>query len=302
MNRALRPLRPWLVLLLAVSCTADRAPGNDTALPEGSPPEDSLPRARASTWNRAAGSMFAVRTTGTQAWLVNPAWGDVQALDTLTATTWDVEGAELAMIDGGQVVGIGRVIGLRYDSTCAGWPTAQLVAVTTPPTWRVAFPEGAVEGVPFDSLPVLSSADSAMRARAGALAASRLPDDTVSAFRGRPFIVRQASRFSIGADTIGTLFEVVRLVPQEANPLQEQILILTEEDPSRPAENVFHRREIGAEESMGSIELLGVLRVRSTGRLALLVRREREAGFVLEWIERTRRGWFVRWRSATDGC
>jgi hypothetical protein len=302
MNRA---LRPWLVVLLAVSCTADRAPGNDTALPEGSPPEDApRPGARGSTWNSSAGSWFAVRSgTGTVAWLVNPAYGDAEVLDTLTAATWNVEGKELAMLDGGQVVGIGRVIGLRYDSTCAGWPTAQLVAVTTPPAWRVAFPEAAVEGVPFDSLPVLSSADSAARARAGALAASRLPDDTVSAFRGRPFIVRQASRFSIGSDTIGTMFEVVRLVPQEANPLQEQILIITEEGGSRPAENVFHRREIGAEESMGSIELLAVLRIKAGGRLAILVRRERETGFVLEWIERSPRGrWVVRWRSATDSC
>jgi hypothetical protein len=202
------------------------------------------------------------------------------------------------------VVGAGRISGVRYDSTCAGWPTASIVGDTPGgAAWRIAFPEGAVDGISHDSLPVLSPADSAARARAGALAASRLPDDTVSAFRGRPFIVRQASRFSIGGDTLGTLFEVVRLVPQEANPLQEQILILTEEGPSRPVVTVFHEREIGAEEAMGSIELLGVLRVRTTGRLAALLRRERESGFVLEWIERAPNGrWTVRWRSATDGC
>ena len=208
------------------------------------------------------------------------------------------------MLDGAQVVGVGRVSGLRYDSTCAGWPVATVVSpVVGTSSWRVAFPERAVEGLAFDSLPMLSSADSASRTRDGALAASRLPDDTVSAFRGRPFTVRQASRFSIGADTIGTVFEVVRLVAQEANPLQEQLLIVTEEGESRPAEPVLHEREIAAEESMGSIELLGVLRVRASGRLAILVRRERETGFVLEWIERSPRGkWSVRWRSATDGC
>ncbi|HEY5544758.1 MAG TPA: hypothetical protein VIK50_01780 [Gemmatimonadaceae bacterium] len=300
-----RALRPWLVLLVAVSCTGERAPGNDTASPEGSPPDGTPRTARTSTWNRAAGAMFAVRSgTGTIAWLVNPAYGDAQALDTLTAVAWNVEGAQLSMIDGAKVVGTGRISGLRYDSTCAGWPTASIVMETgTATEWRLAFPEGSVEGATFDSLPILSAADSAARARAGALAASRLPDDTVAAFRGRPFIVRQASRFSIDADTVGTVFEVVRLVPQEANPLQEQILIITEEGSSRPAATAFHEREIGAEESTGSIELLGVLRVRSSGRLALLVRREREAGFVLEWIERSRDGtWVVRWRSATDSC
>lgn len=302
MNRA---LRSWLALLLAVACSGERAPGNDTASPGGSPAEGAPRSGRPSTWNRSAGALFAVRSgTGAIAWVVNPAYDNAQALDTLTSASWNVEGTQMTMLEGGEVIGTGRVSGLRYDSTCAGWPTASIVTETGPPvSWRVAFPEGSVEGAAFDSLPVLSAADSASRARAGALAASRLPDDTVAAFRGRPFIVRQASRFPIGADTMGTLFEVVRLVPQEANPLQEQILILTEEGSSRPAVLAFHEREIGSEESMGSIELLGVLRVRSSGRLALLVRREREAGFVLEWIERSANGsWVVRWRSATDSC
>ena len=305
MNRALRSLRLLLALFLAVSCTSERAPGNDTALPDEPPPEGTAPRARTSTWNSSAGALFAVRSgTGPNAWLINPAYGDVQALDTLTASSWNVEGAELAMLDGAQVVGVGRVSGLRYDSTCAGWPVATVVSpVVGTSSWRVAFPERAVEGLGFDSLPMLPSADSASRTRDGALAASRLPDDTVSAFRGRPFIVRQASRFAIGDDTIGTVFEVVRLVAQEANPLQEQLLIITEEGASRSAELVFHEREVGAEESMGSIELLGVLRIKSSRRLALLVRREHETGFVLEWIERSPRGkWNVRWRSAADGC
>jgi hypothetical protein len=304
MNRSLRPLRRWMTLLVVMSCTSERAPGNDTALPEGSPPEGEPPRARVSTWNASAGALFAVRGPGAHAWLVNPAYGAAQVLDTLTAATWNVEGAELAMLDGAQVIGVGRVTGLRYDSTCAGWPTASVVSATLgTAAWRVAFPERAVEGVAFDSLPMASAADSASRARAGALAASRLPDDTVAAFRGRPFIVRQASRFSIGADTTGMVFEVVRLVAQEANPLQEQLFIVTEEGESRPAAVVFHAREIAGEESMGSIELLAVLRVRASGRLAILIRRERETGFVLEWIERSPRGrWSVRWRSAADGC
>ena len=303
MNRALRLLQPWLALLVFASCTADRAPGKDTATPEGSPPEEEAPRARGSTWNASAGALFAVHTTGAMAWVVNPAYGDAQVLDTLTASSWNVEGVELAMIDGAQVVGAGKVTGLRYDSTCAGWPTAALVAAPAPASWRVAFPAGSVEGFGFDSLPVLSAADSGARARDGALAASRLPDDTITAFRGRPFIVRQSNRFFTGADTMVTIYEVVRLVAQEANPLQEQILILTEEGSSRPVEDVFHEREVATEESMGSIELLAVLRMKSTGRVAVLLRRERESGFMLEWIERSARGtWYVRWRSAVDSC
>lgn len=297
-------VRPWLVLALAVSCTGDRAPAKDTAASVELPPDDSTRPPRTSTWNSAAGELFAIHApNGGPAILVNPAYGDAQALDTLTGAVWNVEGAQLSMIDGAFVVGTGRVSGVRYDSTCAGWPTATLSADPAASTWRVAFPEGRVDGLPLDSLPILTAVDSAARARAGALAASRLPDDTIAAFRGHPFTVRQASQFSIGADTLITMFEVVRLVAQEANPLQEQLLILTAGGPGREPVTVFHAREVGEEEKMGSIELLAVLRVRSSGRLALLVRRERESGVTLEWIERTAPGnWVVRWRSATDGC
>lgn len=297
--------RPY-AFLFVIACSAERGPENDTALVEVSPPDDPMRPPRVSTWNRAAGELFAVRgANGGQAFIVNPSYGDAQALDTLTAAEWNVEGSTLSLLDGSQVLGSGRVTGLRYDSTCAGWPTATLNVESAPATtiWRVAFPEGAVDGLPFDSLPVLSPTDSAARARAGALAASRLPDDTIAAFRGRPFTVRQAHQFAIAADTIVMMYEVVRLVAQEANPLQEQLLIITEEGPGREPTGVFHAREVAEEEKIGSIELLGVLRVTSTGRMALLVRRERESGFVLEWIERSPRGnWTVRWRSATDSC
>jgi hypothetical protein len=306
MKRAPGPFFTTVLLLLMLSsCRGERAPGNDTALPEGSPPDSASPVAPASTWNRAAGSLFAVKATnGAVAWLINPLYGAAQALDTLTSANWNVEGSMLTLIDGATVAGTGRITALRYDSLCAGWPTGSLTADSgSTTTWRVAFPPGTVDGIAFDSLPILSAPDSATRARDGALAASRLPDDTAAAFRGRPFNVRQASRFQVGTDTVVTLYEVVRLVAQEANPLQEQTLIITEEGPGREATAAFHRREIGVEESMGSIELLGVLRVRSPGRIALLIRREREAGFVLEWIERSSRGaWNIRWRSATDGC
>ena len=287
-------MRPWLVLILAVSCTGERAPAKDTTVVEESPPADPVRPPRPSTWNSAAGEFFAVRAvSGGPAILVNPAYGDAQSLDTLTAETWNVEGTRLSLLDGAFLLGTGRVSGVSYDSTCAGWPTAAVEAAPAAGTWRVAFPEGAVDGLPMDSLPILTSADSLARTRAGALAASRLPDDTSALFRGRPFTVRQAHQFATG-DTIVTMFEVVRLVAQEANPLQEQLLILTEGTPGGEPVMVFHAREVGEEENTGSIELLAALRVKTTGRLALLIRRERESGFVLEWIERTPRGaWTV---------
>jgi hypothetical protein len=45
-----------------------------------------------------------------------------------------------------------------------------------------------------------------------------------------------------------------------------------------------------------------VLRIRSTGTIALLVRREQEGGYRLQWIEQSPSGWRLRWQSALDGC
>lgn len=298
----IRRLRSWLPLLLAAACGRERAPGNDTAVAEGVPPAGEDRPAAVSSWDAGAGAFFAVRSPGGAAWLVNPAYGAAQALDTLA--TWDVEGTSLTLLEGGTMVGTGRVSALRYDSTCAGWPQASIVPdAGGTPGWRVAFEGGRVEGIGFDSLPSLAPADSAARARAGALAASRLPDDTATAFRGRPFIVRQASRFPVAGDTVATLYEVQRLVPQEANPLHEQILLIAAETATGDLPGAYHERHVGFEEAISSIEVVGVLRVKATGRVGILVRREREGGFVLEWIERhPRLGWRLRWRSAIDGC
>ena len=119
-----RSWRPFAFLLI-VACSGERAPGKDTVTVEELPPDDSARTPRVSTWNRAAGEFFAIRGANNgPAFIVNPSYSDVQALDTLTVSEWNVEGRRLSLLDGSQVLGLGRVTGLRYDSTCAGWPTA----------------------------------------------------------------------------------------------------------------------------------------------------------------------------------
>lgn len=292
----------WLAVLAVWSCSGDRSPRNDTATPERSPPTGA-PATRSTAWEFRAGRLFAIRSANGTAWLVNPAWAEDQDLDSLTEASWNPSGDTLEAFDGAMLAGRGRLDALHYDSTCAGWPTVSFADPVLPP-WRVAFPAGRANGVSFDSLPGLSAGDSAVRVRAGALAASRLPGDTASAFRGHPFTVRQAIRFPVAPDTMALLFEVVRLVAQEANPLEEKIIMVVEEGPAgAPPRTRYAERVIALEETMPSLDVLGILRIRATGRLAILVRREREGGFLLEWIERTATGdWRVRWRSALDTC
>jgi hypothetical protein len=304
MSKAIRWGR-WLLAATAVACAGgEETPRKDTVPADTSPAVPRRPVASGAwRWESRAGTIFLV-STGTDeiGRLIRPTYTADQILDTLDMVDPAVVNTDFDLISGGSVVGIGRASDARTDSTCVGWPT---VRVASAEPWRVAFPTGRVEPVAFDSLPAWSPRDSARVTTIGARAASRLPGDTASAFRGRPFVVRQAIRFGTGGGSSAILFEIVRLVPQEANPLQEQIVMIVEDRPpdANGPDAVFYARTIGLEESLSSIDLLAVVRVTASGRMALLLRRDREGGFLLQWIDRDASGrWTVTWESAIDSC
>jgi hypothetical protein len=297
----------WRILAATTLACAggEESPGKDTAPPPPSPADGpAAPAVRPWNWDRNAGAYFVIRSgAGESGRLVDPAFGYDQLLDSLVALRPGADADSFDLIGGVLLPGTVRIEDVHLDSSCVGWPTGRL-SPRPAPTWRVAFPAGQLAGIAFDSLPALPARDSAAVTADAARAASRLPDDTSQAFRGRPFIVRQANRFPLPDSVTAGLIEIVRLVPQEANPLQEQIVMILERraggDRWEPA---FHVRSIGLEETLSSLDLLAVLQVRSTGRVALLVRRDREGGFVLQWIERVAPGrWRITWQSALDSC
>jgi hypothetical protein len=288
----------WLLLsATSLACSGgDDPPRKDTPPPDSSPAAPpSLPPARPPAWNADAGRLFLLHDSARGVRVIDPAFTDDQALDTIIAPP--VTTLAIDLIDHGTAVGTATIDSVRIDSSCVGWPAATISGADNV-TWRVAFPAGRVDVIPFDSLPALSAADSASRVTAAARAASLAPADTASAFRGRPYVVRQANRFTIDSTSV-TLAEVVRLVPQEANPLHEQLVLLMR---AGAAEPVFSLRQVGLEEGLAALELVAVLRIRSTGTIALLVRREQEGGYRLQWIEQSPSGWRLRWQSALDGC
>ena len=302
----------FAVLAALTSCSReDRGTGKDTVLADASPPGGVARRVvRGATWDTAAGAVFAIPAeVPGMAWLIDPAYTDDQRLDTLQLDLRRDRGTELNLISGGDSLGMVQVGMAVPDSTgCNIWPVAVLDPVapnTARGEWRVAFQPGRVTGVAFDSLPGLSPADSARLTVAVARAASRLEDDTSAVFRGRPYVVRQASRFRLTEDRRGVLAEVVRIVPQEANPLHEQIVMILEELRESPAvlTTAYHERAIGLEEATTSVELLAVLRVPAAGRHTVLLRRDQENGFTLQLVEQAGPGrWNQRWRSAFAGC
>lgn len=304
MNRSLARAIGLLVATGILSCGgSDEAPANDI------PPADSSPAGPVTrrppappAWNADAGAFLAIQLNGGAVRLVNPLFTADQALDSVTVPD-EAIGAAVDLLGTGRLLGTATIDAVALDSACVGWPAARLTS-SAPAGWRVAFPAGRVEPLAFDSLAGLTGPDSVAVTTSAAHAASRVPGDTATVFRGRPFVVRQAHRFTAGP-AIVTLVEVVRQVPQEANPLQEQIvMLLVADSASRTRQEIgTAQRRIGFEEQLASVELLAVVRLRDSGRLAVLLRREHDGGFALQWFEQgSGTHWVLRWEGALDSC
>jgi hypothetical protein len=221
-----------------------------------------------------------------------------------------LNGAILDVLAPGSAPTRARIDSVLTDSTgrCAPWPAVHLVGVDAQPVnaaWQVAFPPGRVTALPVDSLPALSHADSTRLTIRVAHLASTAPGDTATVFRGRPYVVRQAHRFQLTDGRQVVVAEVARVVNQEANPLQEELVLIAETDVAAPTAGLslaFADRQIGLEEVVESFDLLAALQMRN-GVSAVLVRREIGDGFRLVLIEREGPGkWRLRWRSAYASC
>lgn len=299
-----------IVLGFARCADDESARGNDTVTVGGPPPVPADPLPAPITWDTAAGLVFAVSSgTPGQAHLIDATFAERDRLDTLRTSGLRVDGLELELFTGGDIIGTAQVVALGEVAgvQCRSWPIADLAPVNPAAAlrdWRVGFPRERVAPLPFDSLPVLSSRDSTSRTVAIARAASRVDGDTAVAFRGRPYVVRQANGVRLDG-TLVLLAEVVRTVQQEANPLQEHLVLVLERPPGSDSAFVprYHERWIGLEERAGSVELLAAFRVTQSGVPALLLRRDAEDGMSYVLLERRASGeWYARWTSALSDC
>jgi hypothetical protein len=201
----------------------------------------------------------------------------------------------------------------NFSGSCTAWPTAH---VTTPqgppPDWSVAFVGGHAAPLPMDSVAALSSADSARRAAAIAHAASALPNDTAAAFRGLPFAIRDAHRFTLPSGDTVIAAEVVRRLNQEANPQEEHLIMILERDTVAgpngarpPYVAAYSERTSGPEEDVETSEVLAavVLGRRAHATPAVVIGRDYGDGSSYTLLERTGpRRWRARWNSAYVGC
>ncbi len=303
-----------IVVVTLAACSGEHPPGRKDTTAAGAPPSPGTftPTVTlAAVWDTIAGSFFALSGDNpSTALLIDPVFSTSAHLDTLRLEPGHRVNAELDLLLRGDSVRYARIVAVHADTLapCAAWPVAELRRSDAQPLirpWSIAFPHNRAIPLPFDSLPALSGADSLELTIALARAASIADIDTASVFRGRPYIVRQANRFRLADGDTGVLAEVARIVNQEANPLQEQLVLVLEGrqgDPKHVLTVGYTERTVGYEESLESLELLGILQLRN-GAVALLVRREIGDGFRLELLEREAPSqWVRRWRSAYAGC
>ena len=124
------------------------------------------------------------------------------------------------------------------------------------------------------------------------------------AFRGRPFVVRQAHRMLIEGRQV-LLAEIVRTVNQEAAPLQEHLVVVAERDSAStdPYKAAYYERTIGLEDALETTELLAVARTRVARTHFILLSRYYGDGGAYALLERSSgRTWHLRWTSAYAGC
>lgn len=306
-----------MLALSALACERSRStPTTDTTTTavRNAVPTTPMPRVPSSGWDASAGAVLVVRdSVPSSGFVVFPQYTDSVLPDTVRFESESLRGTALDLLGRAGQVGEARVGAITSQewsgSGCIEWPTASLHAIgdtTLPPAWSVAFTAGLVQPIALDSLDALSRPDSARLAADITRLASALPHDTVPAFRGVPFAVDRAYRFSLASGTQVIVAEVVRRLNQEANPLEQEILLVAERanttNAARP-HTVYFERHSGSEDRLETFDVLAAVLLGAPRHPALVLMREGPETNAYALLERGSDGqWRLRWTSARTGC
>jgi hypothetical protein len=301
------------VVLAACGRSKTSAPSQTSGTGAGASTVSAAP---ALTWDDAGAGpvLFVAGSNETEAAIVFPHYtdstlGTVSALDTSQISHGKADLFSRAGAIGSAVI-VPKTAGV-LGGECTAWPTARVRSLDratggVPGPWTVGFVLGHASSIPMDSMPLLSPADSAQRAADIARLASSLPNDTAAAFKGLPFELQHAGRFSIAPGIDGIAAVLARHVPEEANPREEHILLIAERDSthSPPAwVAAYSERESGVEDDLETDEVLAVVRLGPARTPTIVLSRDYGDGGVYSLIEHAESGlWRLRWSSAYTGC
>jgi hypothetical protein len=306
-----------LLLMFALGCerTPDPVPV-DSSGPAPRGPSDTSTTSTRMMWDLALGPVFIVSGEGrNDASVVFPMFSDSTLTDTTTFDTSVVAGMTVDLFSRGGHFATARLQPMtrRPPDGCVVWPGASVVLTepAAPPTgeWTVGFTSGRVFPLALDSLENLAGSDSARLTADVARLASLVPEDTAKAFHGIPFFVRQVRRFRTSSGLEVLVANVIRRINQEANPREEQLLLIAERG-GRPSAGDggsyslgYHERVSGHEEAIETTDVLAALMLGPSGPPAIVLIRDYGDGTAYALLTRAASGdWRVGWSSAYAGC
>jgi hypothetical protein len=297
------------VLLPLVACErkASGPPADSATLATVAPAGTTLPARDRSGWNAAAGPVLLVAGASVD---------EAIALFPFTDDTLDQEHLDSASANGGAVTLLGRG-GARFsarlgalpddsDADCERWLLRDVQPESRGSAWAVGFVDARVEPVALDSVELLSPRDSLALAAEASRVASAVTAPTGPSFQGLRFAAHDIRRFQAAPGVQAMVAHLIRRVNQEANPQEEQTLLIAERDSgvtTGPYHLVYAERSFGREEAAVTPEVLAALRLGGSPQATLVVARDADSGVVYAFIERTGpKRWRARWASAAASC
>jgi hypothetical protein len=259
----------------------------------------------ASGWSRSAGpALFVQGETRDEAIVLLPTDDDSAAVARLI--TMGSQGGEIALFGRGGAR-LSAQLGpspQTTDAECRVWPLRVVHGDGPDNTWAIGFASGQTTPLALDSVDVLSSRDSLALAAEASRLASAVTATTAPSFQGLRFTAHDIRRFEASPGVQAIVAHLMRKVNQEANPQEEQTLLIAERDSgvtSGPYQLAYAERTHGLEETTITPEVIGG--VHLAGRPTLVVARDGEEGVAYALLERTGpRQWKIRWTSGLTRC
>lgn len=313
-----RSILAFAITIVALgACERKSAVRSSESVTSGLTPPSTAPTPRPvvvpSTWDSAAGPVIFVRgNSPAQAYVVFPAITDSTPSDDVHFDSTLARNTSVQLFEragGGDTAHVGAMSGGEWDADqCIEWPAAKVFAASNGATtsgWTVAFLKGRAKAIPLDSIETMAHADSARLAADIARLVSTAPNDTARTFRGIPYSVRTAYRFTPAEGVEAVVADVVRTLNQEATPLEEHTLVIGERPNGSTGPYRLAHREVtsGSDETLESSDVLAAVAIGTPPHVDLVLAREGYESNAYALLERRPDGsWRLRWMSAHTGC